>query len=319
MNKLITIAGAMILLVIFVCYMCSFKVRSTEVAVLKTSGRFTQDDIITEPGLRWKLPWPFQDEVVTDKRIRILEDDYEEVQTKDSQNIMVTLFVCWRVDAEADGPYKFHIASNSARGAEEKLRTMVQAEKKTVIARHDLSDLINTDPEAFKFDDIEQQLLTRTREIAKKQYGIDIVDVGIRRLSFPKAITNEVFARMKKTEENKVARFEAEGHAEAQAILAKASAVQHNIMAVAKRLAEQIRATAQEEVGVYYAEFDKEPDLRLFLDRVKAIKAMLKERTTLIMDDLSPNWLMELVQGEQTSAVAPVDHADTAIATGEQE
>ena len=82
-----------------------------------------------------------------------------------------------------------------------------------------------------------------------------------------------------------------------------------NIMAVANRMAEEIKAEAQAEVGVYYAEFEKNPQLRLFLDRVDAVKLMLKERSTLILDELSPDWLLQLVQpgGEQVSSKATTE------------
>jgi membrane protease subunit HflC len=130
---------------------------------------------------------------------------------------------------------------------------------------------------------------------------MEVVDVGIRLLSFPKGVTEQIFERMKKSEENKAAQFKAEGLAEGQSIRARASAISENIMAVANRLADEIRAQAQSEVGVYYAEFDKNPQLRLFLDRVEAVKLMLKERSTLIIEELSTNWLQQLVQpvGEQ--------------------
>ena len=58
MNKLTTIVGSAVLLLVFVFYMCSFQVRSTEIAVLNTFGKFEEDDIKTEPQLYFKWPWP---------------------------------------------------------------------------------------------------------------------------------------------------------------------------------------------------------------------------------------------------------------------
>jgi membrane protease subunit HflC len=224
---------------------------------------------------------------------------------------MVTTFVCWKV---AD-PYKFYISSTSTADAENKLRTLIETEKKNIIARFRLSDLVNTDPAKFRFEQAERDLRERTDQRARQDYGMEVVDVGIRLLSFPKGVTEQIFDRMKKSEENKAAQFEAEGIAEGQAIRARASAISENIMAVADRLADEIRAQAQSEVGVYYAEFDKNPQLRLFLDRVEAVKLMLKERSTLIIEELSTNWLQQLVQpvGEQTSAPS----ANPAPAAGE--
>jgi membrane protease subunit HflC len=283
MNKLTTIVGAAVLLLVFVFYMCSFQVRSTEIAVLKTFGKFDENDIKTEPQLYGKLPWPIESVVITDNRTRVLKDTYEETPTRDSQNLMVTTYTCWRIDK--DNPYKFHIAnSSSEEKAEEKLRNLVQAQKKIVIAQHDLSDLVNTDPTKFKYDQIEQELMERTVAIARDEYGIDIQAMGIRRLSFPKSVSEKIFDRMKAHEQSKAAKYETEGEAEAQAIVAEASAVSRNIVAVADRLAEQIKSEAKAEVGEYYKEFDEHAELRLFLDRLEATVRALQERTTIILD-----------------------------------
>ena len=173
MNKLTTIVGLAVLLLVFGFYMFSFQVRSTEIAVLKTFGEFDENDIKTEPRLYFKWPWPFESVVVTDNRTRVLKDTYEETPTRDSQNLMVTTYTCWRIDEK--NPYKFHIANGSSeKKAEDKLRNLIQAQKKIVIAQHDLSDLVNTDPSKFKFDQIEQELLERTAKTAREEYGIDI-------------------------------------------------------------------------------------------------------------------------------------------------
>lgn len=283
MNKVMTIMGAGVLLLVFGFYMCSFQVRSTEIAVLKTFGKFEKGDIKTEAKLYRKWPWPIQTVVITDNRIRILEDTYEETQTRDSQNIMVTTYTCWKIDK--DNPYKFHITNNSSKkNAEIKLRNLIQAQKKIVVAQHNLADFVNTDASKFKFDEIEAELLARTVAVAKKEYGIDVQAMGIRRLSFPKSVSEQIFDRMKTREEGKAATYETEGEAQAQAIVANASAIRRNILAVADRLAAQIRAEANEQVGEYYKEFDEHIELRLFLDRLEATVASLRERTTIILD-----------------------------------
>ncbi len=295
MNKVITFAGAVVLLLVFAFYMCSFKVRSTEIAVLKTFGRFEKADIKTEPGLYRKWPWPIQTKVVTDNRVRILKDTYEETQTRDSQNIMVTTYTAWKIDAS--NPYQFHIANaSSEKAAAKKLRSLIQAQKKVVVAQHDLADFVNTDVSKFKFDQIEDELLQATKAIAKREYGIDIKAMGIRRLSFPKTVSEQIFDRMKTREEEKAAKYQSEGEAEAQAIRARASAISRNILAVAERLGKEIRAEADAEVGEYYKEFDKHVELRLFLDQLEATVRSLRERSTLILDrPLAPFNLFEFM------------------------
>lgn len=316
MNKVITLVGALVLLLVFAFYMCSFKVRSTEIAVLKTFGKFEEDDIKTAAGLYRKWPWPIQTKVVIDNRIRILKDAYEETQTRDSQNIMVMTYTAWKIDES--NPYQFHIANNSSeRAAEDKLRSLIQARKKSVVAQHDLADLVNTDVDKFKFDEIEDELLRETAATAKREYGIEIKTVGIRRLSFPKSVSEEIFKRMKTTEEGKAAKYQTEGQAEAQAIVSRASAIARNILAVAERLAKEIKGEADAEVGEFYKEFDEHVELRLFLDQLEATVRSLRERTTLILDRrMAPFDLFEFMppsadRAERTSSTAAPGERDT--------
>ncbi len=292
MGRLKTVLGAVVLLIIFALYMCTFRVRFSEMAVLKTLGKFTQQSIIDKPGLY--LKWPLiQSVVTTDARIRTLTDTYEESQTSDRKNIMATTYVCWRVDP--GNPYKYHIASPDDKKAESNLKSIVQNKKKGVIAQYKLSALVNTNPDDLKFAEVEQKLRDEIEGQAKEMYGIDVVQVGIRRLSFPEGITEQVFESMKAKEEQDATKIKTEGQAIAQETRARASAMRENILAVADRLSKEIEAEANREVASYYKEFDKNVELRLFLDQLEATKNVLKERTTLVLDTaIAPFGLIEL-------------------------
>lgn len=282
MNKLITILGAAVLLTVLVLYMCSFQVRFTEVAVVKHFGEFTDKDIKTEPGLYFKWPWPIESKVVTDKRIRILEDTTEETQTQDKINVLVTTFTCWKV---AD-IRQFHIASSSETNAENKLRELVRSKKKNVVARYNLANFVSTDEQEFKFDEIEQDILHQIQPVALAEYGIAVTDTGIRKLTFPDTVSEQVLERMKKNEESKASKYKKEGEAEAREIRARASAISNNILAVADRLGQQIESQANQEVAQYYKQFDENVELRLFLDRLETSRQVLKERTTLVLSNV---------------------------------
>src|SRR5437016_1802144 len=101
------IAGALLVLVL-VLYMVTYQVRFTQVAVLKTFGRSTppvldeqgkvikRGDVITEPGLYWKWPWPIQQVAVFDNRLQLTTNPGEETPTRDSKPIIVTTTMAWR-------------------------------------------------------------------------------------------------------------------------------------------------------------------------------------------------------------------------------
>jgi len=297
-NKWITVLGTLVLLTVLGFYMCSFQVRFTEVAVKKRFGKFTEKDIMEKPGLYFKWPWPLETKITTDKRVRILEDTTEETQTRDGINVIVATYTCWKV---AD-PMRFHIASNTVDDAQSKLREMVRSKKKIVVARHDLSNFVSTDQTEFKFEQIEKEMLAEVSDIALGQYGIAVPEFGIRRLSFPESVSEQVLERMKKREEARAAKFLTEGKAEAQDIRAQASAISENILAVTNRLAENIEAQANQEVADYYKEFEKNVELRLFLDQLKVSQEVLRERTTLVLDTvMAPFGLIDLdkIVGEE--------------------
>src|SRR4030042_1217330 len=98
------IAGALLVLILLL-YMITFQVRFTEVAVVRTFGRSNPDDVITEPGLRWKWPWPLQKVDKFDNRTHISINPGEETPTRDSKNVIVTTAIGWKID----NPYTFSI------------------------------------------------------------------------------------------------------------------------------------------------------------------------------------------------------------------
>jgi hypothetical protein len=95
---------------------------------------------------------------------------------------------------------------------------------------------------------------------------------------------------MKAHEQAKAARYIAEGDARANDILAQASAAQERIMAAASEKVGTIKAQAEKIVGTYYSEFNQHPELRIYLDKLRAVAEALRERTTLILDASEPPW-----------------------------
>ncbi|MHC4796095.1 MAG: SPFH domain-containing protein, partial [Planctomycetota bacterium] len=98
------IAGALLVLILLL-YMITFQVRFTEVAVVRTFGRADESDVITEPGLCWKLPCPIQKVDKYDNWVNVAITTGEETPTRDGKNLVVTTAIGWRID----NPYVFSI------------------------------------------------------------------------------------------------------------------------------------------------------------------------------------------------------------------
>ncbi|UCD28871.1 MAG: hypothetical protein JSV03_17645, partial [Planctomycetota bacterium] len=125
------IAGT-VLVAILLLYMITFQVRFTEVAIVRTFGKATQEDVVTEPGLCWKWPWPIQKVDKYDNRIHVAFTTGEETPTRDGKNIIVTTTIGWKID----DPYLFSISCTDKKDGENKLKSRVRNDQKTVISRY---------------------------------------------------------------------------------------------------------------------------------------------------------------------------------------
>lgn len=286
MKNLGTIVAAVFLAVVLILYMCTFQVRFTEVAIKKTWGN-PQGDAIREPGLYFKWPRPVQSVVIYDRRIQTLETRTEETRTTDGKNVILSTFTLWRI---AD-PGKFH--TNFPVGVEDgekKLRTTISTQQHTIVGQRTFSEFVSTNPAERKLGEIETQLKDAIARAAMDEFGIEVVGFGIKKLGLPQAVTTAIFNSMKSHEQAKAARYTAEGEARAADIMAAAQATEDRIMAAARQKASEIEAEAQRVVSEYYREFDKHPELRIFLDRLRAVKEALQQRTTIIMDSGQSPW-----------------------------
>ena len=286
MKNLGTILAAVFLGLVLVLYMCTYQVRSTEVAIEKTWGKVSQD-AVRSPGLKFKWPAPIQSVVIYDQRTRILEDRTEETRTEDGKNLLITTYTLWRI---AD-PVTFH--TNFPGGVEDaksKLRTTVVSTKHAVIGRRKFEEFVSTEPEERKLREIENQIRDTVAASARKEYGIEIVGFGIKKLGLPQSVTATIFDNMKSNELKKAARYQAEGKARATEILADARASRDRILAAARKKVAAIESEAQRVVSGYYKEFDEHPELRIYLDKLRTNKEALRKRTTLFMTYKQPPW-----------------------------
>lgn len=284
MKNLGTIVAALVLALVLMAYLCTFQVRFTEVAILKTWGK-AEKDAISEPGLRFKWPRPIQSVVIYDKRVRILEDRTEETRTVDGKNLLVTTFTLWRIV----DPAVFH--TNFPGGIEDgerKLRTTVVTHKHAVIGQREFKDFISTDPANRKTREIEKELMAVVAKDAREQYGIEVTDFGIKKLGLPQSVTTAIFDAMKANEEKKAKQYISEGEAKAADIVAGARAVEQRILAEAQKKAAEIQTDAQRVVSEYYRQFNEQPELRMLLDKLRTVGEALRQRTTIIIDTEQP-------------------------------
>ena len=268
--------------------MFTFQVRSTEYACVL---RFGQPKRLAEPGLHMKLPWPFEKIWKCDNRTRCFlgrVGEFEEVFTKDRKNIIISLFLCWRIADEQEQILKYQQRVKTYEDAQEKLTHLLRSFRSAVIGQYNFDELVNINPKMIKIDEVENRILGLINEVALKQYGIQIETIGLRHLGLPDTVTQSVFERMKAERENKRADILSRGEAEAERIRANADSERRIIIAEAEGRAKRIRGEADAKAAEFYEVFEEDPELAEFLVEIEALKQLSEGATMFFNPDMPP-------------------------------
>ncbi len=275
---------------VFLGLLFVFEVRQTEFAVVKRLGRPLRTPAgevqIYKPGLHFK--WPFVDRVWRhDNRLRpydLKRGQVEQVQTIDDYQVIVTTFVLWRVgDA-----HRFLKAFETTADAETKLDEVVRNSRNSVLARHRLTELVNTDSKEQKMQEVEQEILAGIRTLAMKEYGIQVQHLGIKHLGFPEQITTNVFKRMTEERQTQVEKYRSAGREKAEKIKTEADLEARKILTEAEAEATRIRGEGDRLAASELVVFSDNPELAAFLRKLEALKRTLSKETTLILDTNTP-------------------------------
>jgi membrane protease subunit HflC len=283
-NNRLTLVVGVILVIVFVLLLFTFQVRQTDVVMVTTFGRPTRPE--TEPGLKFKWPYPIQKVYRFDKRTQSFEDDFEETLTRDNYNLLAMVYVGWTV-ADVDLFFKSFPAA-TPQSAEPALKGLIRSAKNAVVGTHTFSDFISTDAKQLKFVEIEKEMLDHVKTEALQKYGIGIQFLGIKKLGLPESVTQKVFDRMTAERQKEVDRLKAQGEAEALRIRSEADRDRDKLLAEADGKASAIRGQADAEAATSYKAFQDHPELAVFLLQLNALEASLKTKSTLILDQKTP-------------------------------
>mgnify|MGYP001329470027 CR=1 FL=1 len=282
--------------------MVIYEVQEGEVAVVLTFGKPTGED--ATPGPAAKLPWPIQQVRTYDARLRVLRTELEQTITNDQQTILVGSFLLWRISSARE----FVGGLRDVATAEERLLSALRTAHKSAVAQLRFDELVNTDPHKLRYEQAEQAMLAAIQEDPEvKGHGVEVKLVGIRRLGLPEDVTGAVFARMREERTALAAKVLAEGRAEAGRIRAEAEGRRAALLSQAEAEARRTLAAAEEQIASHYAVFEEAPELAVFLKKVEALKALLDQRTTVVLDSTQPPFDLLRRAAGQLEGVAPVE------------
>jgi len=280
----INLAVGVLLMVLFVFLLVAFQVRQTELAIVTTFSRVSRT--VTEPGLKFRLPWPIQKVYYLDRRVQNFESKLDETLTSDGRNLLISVYAGWTI---AD-PEKFFVnfAGGSLTEATRRLDEMIRSKKNETVGQHPFSHFISTDPNEMKLAQVEEEILAKVKPEAAAGYGINVQFVRIKRLGLPESITEKVFERMQKERQRLVQKFQGEGESRAMNIRTAADRDREKVLAEAEREAALIRGQGDAEAARAFQVFEQSPELAVLLLKLKALEQALQERSTLILDQRTP-------------------------------
>ncbi|HJV73792.1 MAG TPA: protease modulator HflC [Noviherbaspirillum sp.] len=275
MNRLVstTIAGLIILSILLSTL---FVVDQRQYAIVFALGEVKK--VINEPGLHFKLPPPFQNVVLLDKRIQTLDTpEADRFITAEKKNILVDAYVKWRVQE----PRLYFVSfTGDDRRAQNRMAQMIKAALNEEITKRTVREVISGERSK-----VMNAIQKKVSEEAK-QIGVEIIDVRLKRVDYVEQINNSVYDRMKAERVRVANELRSTGAAESEKIRADADRQRTVILAEAYRDAENIRGDGDAKATQIYSQaFGQNPEFYKFYRSLEAYRASFNSRNDVMVVD----------------------------------
>lgn len=236
--------------------------------------------IVTEAGPYLKWPWPIDNTYTFDCRKRLYNTKFTQTLTKDKKSIILLSYIIWQIK----NPLVFLQSVSTIKNAEDKLDGMVSSSKNNVLGEYDLNNLVSTDPEKLKIDEIEAKILEAVKQRASENLGIEIETLGIKRLAYPENNIEAIFKQMRAERSQYASKYRAEGRMQASIIKSETDLEIAKINAESTKKAAEIKGNADKEAAEIYANAHKKGrDFYKFTRSLEAIEKMADKNSVFIL------------------------------------
>ncbi|MDP6737061.1 MAG: protease modulator HflC [Nitrospinaceae bacterium] len=260
-------------LVIALASMSMFTVHITQSAVLLELQK--PKETITEPGLYFKIPF-IQKVRYFSKQLLDNDSPPAEVITRDKKNLLIDNFSLWRIT----NPLKFLETVRSVNGARARLDDIVYSELRVEIGTHDLHAAVTESREEI------MAKVTKESRVKATEYGIELVDVRVKRIDLPPEIANSIFNRMRTERERIAKEYRSEGNEESTKIRATTDKEKTILIAEAYKQEQTVRGEGDAKaIKVYADALQKDPKFYSFIRSMEAYKNSLKTDTTILLSE----------------------------------
>ena len=250
-----------------------FTVHMTQNAVVLELQK--PKEIITEPGLYFKIPF-FQQVRLFSKQLLDNDSNPAEVITRDKKNMLIDNFTMFRIV----DPLKFLETVRGEQGARARLDDIIYSELRVEIGTHGLIDIVT------ETRDTIMAKVTKEASIKAGEYGIEVVEVRIKRTDLPPEIANSIFNRMRTERERIAMEYRSEGKEEATKIRAETDKERTILVAEAYKQEQSVRGEGDAIATKLYADaYNRDPKFYSFMRSMEAYKNSLKTDTTLLMSE----------------------------------
>ncbi len=266
-----TLLIILIVAILFLANLSLFIVDETKQVIVLQFGKPIR--AIKEPGLNFKLPF-IQNVVFFEDRLLVYDAAPTEIITKDKKTLIVDNYARWRII----DPLKFLQTVRDLNGAQARLDDIIYSELRVDLGLFDMSEIVSERREG---------IMKRVTEISNEKsntYGIEIVDVRIKRVDLPPENEKYIFDRMKAERERIAKQYRAEGQEESAKIIAETEREKTVILAEAYKTAQTLKGEGEaESVKIYAESFNQDPEFYKFYRTLEAYKKTFKDKTTVLL------------------------------------
>ena len=266
-----TLLIIIIVVILVLANLSLFIVDETKQAIILQFGKPIRT--IGEPGLNWKLPL-IQNVVFFEDRLLVYDAVPTEIITKDKKTLIVDNYARWKII----DPLKFLQTVRDLNGAQARLDDIIYSELRVDLGLFDMSEIVSERREG---------IMKRVTEISNEKantYGIEIVDVRIKRVDLPPENEKYIFDRMRAERERIAKQYRAEGQEESAKIIAETEREKTVILAEAYKTAQTLKGEGEaESVKIYAESFNQDPEFYKFYRTLEAYRKTFKDKTTVLL------------------------------------
>jgi len=248
-----------------------FTVDETEQAIVTQLGKFVKE--VKQPGLHFKIPLI---QAVHRFEARVLQYDAAaaKIITDDKKHLVIDNYACWKIIE----PLKFYQTVQTEFGAQSRLDDIVFSEIREELARHSLTEIVSVNRSQI-MDKVAEQCNQKAGD-----YGIQVIDVRIKRADLPEEVRQSVYDRMKAERERMAKKYRSEGEEEAVKVRAETDKEKKILLAESYREAEKLNGEGDAEaIKIYAQAFEKDPEFYSFVRTLEAYEKSLGEGTTIVL------------------------------------